>query len=377
VTIRVLTILGTRPEIIRLSRLIPMLDAHTVHTLVHTGQNYDPNLSDQFFNDLGIRAPDHYLGIAASSVGVFLASLFDATDRLIDEHRPDALVVLGDTNSALAALLAKRRGITVYHLEAGNRCFDEEVPEEINRRVIDHLADFNVVYSEQARRNLLREGIHPRRIYLSGSPLREVIVQNQNRIHESTALSELEVEPFRFFLASVHREENVDIPRRLECLMDAFAEIAERYALPVIVSVHPRTELRLLALNYEQHPAVKLHSPFGYFDYMKLQSAACCVLSDSGTISEEAAIVGFPAVTVRNAMERPEAMDTGTVILTGVDREMISNCVDVAVAQWVSGARPESPPEYRIENFSQRVVDLVIGTTRLSKRWSGVVGRGE
>ena len=369
-TLKVMTVLGTRPEIIRLACVMPALDVAVEQIIVHTGQNYDRQLNAVFFEDLGLRAPDVVLTSDTSSLGKFLGGTLSGVESLIEEHRPDALLVLGDTNSAIAALIGRRMGITVYHMEAGNRCFDENVPEEVNRRMVDHIADFNLVYTEHARRNLLVEGLHPRRIYLTGSPLREVFDIYRERISTSPVLFELGLEERGYFLVSMHREENVDFPDRLRSLLEALEALTERWRIPAIVSTHPRTRKRLDAMEGFQSGRLRFMEPFGYFDYNRLQQSARCVLSDSGTISEESVILGFPAVTIRDSIERPEAMDAGSIVITGLNTETISTAVSMVCQQWDAGLRAVAPAEYEIHNCSQRVVNLIVGTTLLSRSWS-------
>lgn len=367
----VLTLVGTRPEIIRLSEVIRLLDHTCQHLVVHTGQNSDYELNEIFFEELNLRRPDHYLGVETRSIGGMLGQLMPAFEAVIEREKPDAVLILGDTNSSLGAIIAKRLGVTVFHMEAGNRCFDLRVPEEINRRLIDHISDFNLVYTEHARRNLLREGLEPRHIYLTGSPLREVLDVQRPRIMASPVLGELGLEQSGYLLASLHRAETVDHPHRLVGVLDALQAVANRLDLPVVASTHPRTRNRLA-----DHPAgrwsrIAFHKPFGFLAWCRLQQAARCVVSDSGTISEEAAILGFPAVTPREAMERPEAMDAGTIILTGLDPATISAAVDLAVAQRDRGASRPIPAEYAIPNTAERVVRLIVGTARLAPRWRG------
>lgn len=369
-TLKVMTVLGTRPEIIRLACVMPALDVAVDQIIVHTGQNYDRQLNAVFFEDLGLRAPDIVLPSDTSSLGKFLGGTLYGVESLIEEHRPDALLVLGDTNSAIAALIARRMGITVYHMEAGNRCFDENVPEEVNRRMVDHIADFNLVYTEHARRNLLAEGLHPRRIYLTGSPLTEVFDVYRERINTSPVLFELGLEERGYFLVSMHREENVDFTDRLRSLLEALEALTERWGIPTIVSTHPRTRKRLDAMDGFQSERLRFMEPFGFFDYNHLQQSARCVLSDSGTISEESVILGFPAVTIRDSIERPEAMDAGSIVITGLNTETISTAVSMVCQQWDAGLRADAPAEYEIHNCSQRVVNLIVGTTLLSRSWS-------
>jgi UDP-N-acetylglucosamine 2-epimerase (non-hydrolysing) len=370
--LKIMTVLGTRPEIIRLSRVMALLDQHVDHVLVHTGQNADFELNEIFFRDLSIRAPDYFLGVSRASLGAILGEVLMKAEEVLVKERPDAVLILGDTNSAFAAIIARRMRIPVYHMEAGNRCFDFNVPEEINRRVIDHISDFNLVYTEHARRNLLAEGIHPRRIYLTGSPMREVLDANRESIGRSEALRRLQLEPKRFFLASVHRAENVDIESNFVRLLEALRRLNAEYGYPVIVSTHPRTQQRLKRLNIESSERLRFMPPFGYHDYMRLQIDAHCTLSDSGTISEESAILGFPAVTMRTAMERPEAMDSGHIVLTGLESETILNAVKFVAEQAEQDRAFTIPEAYSVRNTSARVVKLILGTAGLSHLWEGI-----
>jgi UDP-N-acetylglucosamine 2-epimerase len=371
--LKVMTILGTRPEIIRLSRVIQLLDQHTEHVLVHTGQNSDYELNEVFFHDLRVRQPKHFLNISRDSLGRILGDVLIKSEQVLHEEQPDAVLILGDTNSAFAGIIARRMKIPLYHMEAGNRCFDFNVPEEINRRIIDHISDFNLVYTEHARRNLLAEGIHPRRIYLTGSPMREVLDENRINIAASDVLTRLNLEPKKFFVVSMHRAENVDVEEHLTQLLEAINDLSDRYGLPVIVSTHPRTKHRLDNLKFRSHDAVRFLPPFGYHDYVRLQMDAYCTLSDSGTISEESSILGFPAVTMRTAMERPEAMDSGHIVLTGRDPETIAQSVELVVQ---SASHDRSQPiarEYDVTNTSYRVLKLILGTAKLGHLWDGIV----
>jgi len=368
--VKVTTIVGTRPELIRLSRVIARLDGAVEHRLVHTGQNWDHRLSGLFFEELGIRPPDAWLETDRASLGTMLGTLLVAAEREFVAHRPDAVLILGDTNSALACVIARRMRIPVFHMEAGNRSFDLNVPEEVNRRLVDHVADMNLVYTEHARRNLLAEGLPPRQIQLTGSPLREVLEHYAARIEASPALAELGLEPRGYLLASLHREENVDNRASLGELLATLGALADEHGLPVVVSTHPRTARRLAALGAGAHPAVRFLEPFGFFAWVKLQREAFCVLSDSGTVSEEAAILGFPAVTLRRSMERPEALDCGCVALCGLGREAVSISVRLAVAG--RGEPREIPAEYRVANVSERVVRLIAGTAGLLHGWNGI-----
>lgn len=371
--LKVMTILGTRPEIIRLSRVMSLLDAHLQHVMVHTGQNSDYELNDVFFRDLQLRGPDHYLGISRASLGTILGQVMMKSEEVLAAERPDAVLILGDTNSAFAAIMARRMRIPVYHMEAGNRCFDFNVPEEINRRLVDHVSDFNLVYTEHARRNLLAEGVHPRRIYLTGSPMREVLDANRPGIDASDVVSRLGLAPREFFVVSVHRAENVDVPAHFTQLLETLNRLARAYDRPVVVSTHPRTRQRLEALAATVDQRVQFLPPFGYHDYVKLQLEACCTLSDSGTISEESSILGFPAVTMRTAMERPEAMDSGHIVLTGRDPDTVLQSVKLVIG---SGDTDRSQPiakEYEVTNTSYRVLKLILGTAKLGHAWDGIV----
>lgn len=371
--LKVMTILGTRPEIIRLSRVMQLLDQHTDHVLVHTGQNSDYELNEVFFQDLRVRQPKHFLSISRDSLGRILGDVLIKSEEVLREEKPDAVVILGDTNSAFAAIIARRMKIPVYHMEAGNRCFDFNVPEELNRRIIDHISDFNLVYTEHARRNLLAEGIHPRRIYLTGSPMREVLDDNRSSIAASQVLDRLELAPQKFFLVSMHRAENVDVEEHLSQILEAINQLCDRYQLPVIVSTHPRTRHRLEALKFLSHDLVRFLPPFGYHDYVRLQCEAYCTLSDSGTISEESSILGFPAVTMRTAMERPEAMDSGHIVLTGRDPATILQSVELVVQSAANDRQQPIAKEYDVTNTSYRVLKLILGTAKLGHLWDGIV----
>lgn len=375
--LKVMTVLGTRPEIIRLSRVMARLDAYTDHCIVHTGQNWDYELNELFFNDLDVRKPDHFLGVDTSSLGTVLGGILIGAERVIREERPDALLVLGDTNSAIAAIMARRMKVPIFHMEAGNRSFDRNVPEETNRRLVDHISDFNLVYTEHARRHLLSEGMQHRRVYLTGSPMREVLDHYRPRIDASDVLSRLELERGSYFIVSLHREENVDSSARLTSLVTALNGLAERHDVPVIVSTHPRTRKRLdLIEGIMLDPRVQYMKPFGFHDYNHLQMHARCAISDSGTIAEESSILDFPAITPRDAIERPEAMDTGNIIVTGLDPEAIASGVEAAIAlhqdRRLRGAAPVIPADYQIDNTSDRVIKLVLGLSRLSNGWDGI-----
>ncbi|RGE19783.1 non-hydrolyzing UDP-N-acetylglucosamine 2-epimerase [Leucobacter sp. wl10] len=354
--LKVMTVVGTRPEIIRLSATIKLLDQHTDHVLVHTGQNYDYELNEVFFEDLGLRRPDHFLEADTSSLGAALGSILTKTESVLREERPDAFLVLGDTNSCISAVIAKRMKIPVFHMEAGNRSFDENVPEETNRRLVDHVSDYNLVYTEHARRNLLAEGIHPSRILLTGSPMREVLEQNREQIDASDVLDRQGLTPQGYFLVSLHREENVDNPERLAAAIESLQALRAEYGLPVLVSTHPRTRKRLESLDDDAKEGIVFHPPFGFHDYIKLQQEAKIVLSDSGTISEESSILGFPAVTMRDFIERPEALDAGAIITTGIEPIRVIAATQVVLKE---SERRATPAEYLIDDAAHRVVGFV------------------
>lgn len=372
-----MTIVGTRPEIIRLSRVMARLDELCAHQIVHTGQNYDYELNEVFFEDLGVRRPDHFLGTGGGTLGETLGKILTESERIIAAERPDAVLILGDTNSALSAIMARRMKVPIYHMEAGNRSFDRNVPEETNRRMVDHISDFNLVYTEHARRHLLSEGVAHRRIYLTGSPMREVLEHYRGRIEASDVLARLGLKPRGYFIVSLHREENVDSAARLSALVETLGILAARHDMPVIVSTHPRTRKRLETLGGAALDArVQFMKPFGFHDYNRLQMSAFCAVSDSGTIAEEAAILGFPAVTPRDAIERPEGLDAGCIVMTGLDRDTILAGVDFVTRLFVereAAGRPHPvPDDYCIANTSERVVGLILGTAKLSNAWDGI-----
>jgi len=353
--------------------LPPVLDELCDHVVVHTGQNYDYELNGVFFDELGLRTPDYVMSAGGGTLGELLGAILVESEKVIAGEKPDAVLILGDTNSAIAAIMAKRMQVPVYHMEAGNRCFDANVPEELNRRIIDRISDFNLVYTEHARRHRLSEGLPHRRVYLTGSPMREVLDHYSAQIESSSVLERMGLEPQRYLVVSMHREENVDSRKNLGLLVDTLNQLVQEYELPIVISTHPRTRKRL-----DDHGGLKLderllfHKPFGFFDYNKLQKNALCVLSDSGTISEESSILSFPAVTIRRSMERPEALDTGSIILTGLDPAVIRGAVALVLQQRRLGRIPPVPAEYLVENVSQRVVNLIAGTARLSNSWDAI-----
>jgi UDP-N-acetylglucosamine 2-epimerase (non-hydrolysing) len=355
---KVLAVLGTRPEIIRLSRVIERLDRHCDLTLVHTGQNFDPSLSDVFFDQLGVRAPDRYLGIEGDGFADRVGRILAGVDPVLAELEPDRLLVLGDTDSGLSAYVAKRRAVPVFHMEAGNRCFDDRVPEEVNRRVIDHSSDVLMPYTNRSRDNLLREGIHPSRILVTGNPIKEVMDHHWEQIDASGALHDLVVEPGEYLLLTVHRQETVDVEERLRSLLQGAVEGARELGVPLVFSVHPRTKSRLdafgLSLDAE---VVRPYEPFGFFDFVALERSARCVLTDSGTVQEECCIMGVPTVTVRDTTERPETVECGSNVLSGVDPEGIRRCLNLMLDEsraW------EPPPEYLVDDVSATVADIVL-----------------
>ena len=357
--LKVLTIVGTRPELIKMCRVIDRFDRHTRHVLVHTGQNYDYELNQVFFENLGIRRPDHFLEAAGGSPAATIARVVERADETLAAEAPDAMLVYGDTNSALAVLAAKRRKIPIFHMEAGNRCFDQRVPEELNRKVVDHLSDINITITEHARRYLLAEGLPADRVFVLGSHLPEVFDTFRDQIAAAAVLERLGLQPQGYFLVSAHREENVDDPGRLAMLLDALNGLAEAEDKPVLVSTHPRTRARLEALEgVAIDPRVRLEKPFGFFDYVKLQMQAACVLSDSGTVTEESAILGFPAVTIRDTHERPEGMDEGVLVMCGLGRASVLPAVRLAMAAAGEQATARVPA-YQGGDVSWKVLKLV------------------
>jgi UDP-N-acetylglucosamine 2-epimerase (non-hydrolysing) len=355
---RVMTVVGTRPEIIKLSRVIAELRARTDHVLVHTGQNYAFELNGIFFRDLGIPAPDHFLEVAGGTACEAVGRVIAGTEALIGRLKPDAFLVLGDTNSALSVYAAKRRRVPVFHMEAGNRCFDERVPEEINRRVVDHLSDVNLVYTEHARRYLLREGLRAETVIKTGSPMREVLAHYRGRIEASTVLARLKLEAGGYLVVSAHREENVDSPERLALLIRTLNAVVRAVRRPAVFSTHPRTRKRLKALRgVRPDPRIRFLDPLGLTDFVRLQQKAHCVLSDSGTLTEEAAIVGFPAVMLRDQHERPEGMDEATAVLAGLETERVLQAVALATSP---GSPLQAPEDYASDNVSRKVVRLIL-----------------
>lgn len=360
--LKVMTIVGTRPELIKMSRVIAELDRQVNHVLVHTGQNYDYELNQVFFEDLEIRRPDHFLGVAAETAAQTIAQVISKTDELLSTESPDAVLLYGDTNSCLAVISAKRRQIPVFHLEAGNRCFDQRVPEELNRKVLDHLSDINLVLTEHARRYLIAEGIRPETIIKTGSHMREVLDYYLPGIQASDAISRLGLEEARYFLVSAHREENVDSPEALGDLLESLDALVNKYDFPVIVSTHPRTRKRIQALGHRPLDArIAFSKPFGFLDYIRLQMGAFCILSDSGTITEEASLLNLPAITIRNAHERPEGMDVGTLVMSGLKPARVLDAVSLVTSQYSKAKRTTAPvADYEAPAVSKQVARVVL-----------------
>ena len=362
--LKVMTIVGTRPEIIRLSRIIPKLDQYVQHVLVHTGQNYDFELNEIFFSQLGLRAPDIFLSAAGGTAADTIAQVIAATDKVLERERPDAVLILGDTNSSLAAIPAKRRKIPIFHMEAGNRCFDLRVPEEINRRIVDHIADINLTYSQIARAYLLAEGLPPDQIICTGSPMAEVLEFYREKIESSEVLERLGIAPMNYFVVSVHREENVDDDARVHDLFEVLEYLVREHQLEVIVSTHPRTRKRIEALGMTAPNGVRFSKPFGFLDYIKLQKNARAVLSDSGTITEEASILNIPALNLRDVHERPEGVEEGSVIMTGLDPKRITLAMKVLEDQPRGENRVlQQVSDYRPLNISEKILRIILAYT--------------
>jgi UDP-N-acetylglucosamine 2-epimerase (non-hydrolysing) len=363
--LKVMTVVGTRPEIIRLSRVMSALDNSKAieHIIVHTGQNYDYELNQIFFDDLQIRKPDYFLNAAGITATETIGKILINIDPLLEEIKPDAFLVLGDTNSCLCAIPAKKRHIPIFHMEAGNRCFDQRVPEELNRKIVDHLSDINMPLTEQARDYLISEGIRPETVIKTGSCMKEILSFYKNQIDSSDVLERLQLVMGKYFIVSIHREENVDYPENLKKLVDSLNALAEKYNFPVIVSTHPRTQKRLedIKAEVELNLLVKYMKPMGFFDYIALQKTACCVISDSGTITEESSILNFPAIMIRMAHERPEGMDEGTVIMSGIERERVIEAVNIIINQFIDN--PKSTriiSDYNVENVSIKVLRIIL-----------------
>ncbi len=372
--LKVMTIVGTRPELIKMSRVIAEFDRHTEHTLVHTGQNYDYELNQVFFDDLEIRKPDYFLEAVGDNAAQTIARVIEKSDAIFESINPDALMLYGDTNSCLAVISAKRRKIPIFHLEAGNRCFDQRVPEEQNRKILDHLSDINLVLTEHARRYLIAEGIRSETIIKTGSHMREVLDYYRSKIEKSNVIERLELLPNKYFIVSAHREENVDSPENLYDLMETLNALAEQYQLPIIISTHPRTKKRLDSMKVGKfHSLIRFLKPFGFCDYIKLQLKSLCVISDSGTITEESSLLNLPAITIRNAHERPEGMDVGTLIMSGLKKDRVLDAIRVIIDQHNEDARTMHPVlDYESGPVSKQVLRVVMSYTDYINRtvWS-------
>ena len=363
-----MTIFGTRPEIIRLSPVLKILDQYCDHTTVHTGQNYHESLSDIFIKELEVRPPDVHFGIKSKSFGDQIGQILSKTDEVLEQYQPDKILILGDTNSALSAIVAARRGIPVFHMEAGNRCFDNRVPEEVNRRIIDHSSTVLLPYTERSKENLVDEGIERERIFVTGNPIKEVLDIFSEKIEQSDSLNKFAVEEFDYFLVTVHRSENVDDYERLKKILDGFREVTEKFDKKMLVSVHPRTAEKFAKFNFQpDSERVKLLEPLGFFDFIKLEKNALAVLTDSGTVQEECAIFGIPNVTLRDVTERPETVECGSNILSGAETGAILGAVEMAISQPVSW---KPPPEYLVENVAQTVSKIILGYTSIKKHTS-------
>jgi UDP-N-acetylglucosamine 2-epimerase (non-hydrolysing) len=369
--LKLVTVIGTRPEIIRLAEIIKLADDVFEHVLVHTGQNYDYNLNEIFFRDLGLREPDYYLGVSGSNLGETIGNIIAKSYNLFREIQPEALLVLGDTNSVLCTIPAKRLKIPIFHMEAGNRCFDQNVPEEINRKISDHISDINLCYTENSRRYLLSEGFRKDHVFVTGSPLYEVLVKNEQNILNSNVLSELELTPKDYFVVSAHREENIDLNNNFDKLVDSINSIADKYKKRIVFSVHPRTRIKIEALKVKFNSLITLMPPFGFFDYVHLQKNAYCVLSDSGTISEESAMLSFPAISIRTSTERPEAIDSGSIVLGGISFKEISQSIEVCLSTWLN-EQQSIPAEYKKMDVSATIIRVIQSYTTIVNRviWS-------
>ncbi|NLN04321.1 MAG: UDP-N-acetylglucosamine 2-epimerase (non-hydrolyzing) [Clostridiaceae bacterium] len=363
--LKVMTIIGTRPEIIRLSECIKACDKYFNHILVHTGQNWDYTLNQVFFEDLGLREPDYYLNAAGNNLGETIGNIIAKAYEVLEKEKPEALLILGDTNSALSAIPAKRLKIPIFHMEAGNRCFDQNVPEEINRKIVDHISDINLPYTEHSRRYLLSEGIRKEHIFVTGSPMKEVIVKNLEKIEKSSVLEELSLEKNRYFVVSAHREENIDNEEHFFSLMNAINKVAETYNMPVVYSIHPRSQKMIEKRGFKFHPLVKQLRPFGFFDYNKLQKESFCVLSDSGTLSEESSMLKFPAVLIRTSTERPEVVDKGSIVIGGITEKDVLQSIELVRGIWESGDVFAEPLDYEDDNVSIKVVKIIQGYSKI------------
>ena len=363
--LKVMTIVGTRPEIIKLSRVIAELDKYVEHIIVHTGQNYDYELNEIFFQELHIRKPDYFLNVAGKNAAETIANVICKSDELMEQVKPDAVLLYGDTNSCISVIAAKRKKIPIFHMEAGNRCFDQRVPEEINRKIVDHLSDINMPLSEHARKYLLAEGLRPETIIKTGSPMTEVLLYHKDEIEKNDVLEKEGLKKGEYFIVSTHREENVDSERNFSDLLVSLSAIVEKYRKKVIVSTHPRTRKKLEAIGFvNSNPMIEFMNPFGFMEYIKLQQNAFCVISDSGTITEESSILHFPAITIRQTHERPEGMDEGTLVMTGLNSSSILDSIDVVTSQYAKNKNTiHSIPDYAADNVSKKVVRIILSYT--------------
>ena len=359
---RVMTIVGTRPEIIKLSRVLQHLEEYTDHTLVHTGQNFDYELNEIFFNEMGIKKPDFFLDAVGKTTAETIGNVIAKSDEIFARVRPEALLLYGDTNSCLSVISAKRRKIPVFHMEAGNRCFDQRVPEELNRKIVDHLSDINMTLTEHARRYLISEGLRPEMVIKIGSSMVEVLNYHSDEIDNSQILSRLDLDEGKYFVVSAHREENVDSPKNFQDFINSLTAVRERYGKRIIVSTHPRTRLKMVSTGVpELGEGIEFLKPLGFFDYIKLQKDAYCVISDSGTITEESSILGFPAITIRQAHERPEGMDQGTLVMAGLESAGVMNAIDIVVSPNNERLRgPQVIPDYNVDNVSTKVLRIIV-----------------
>lgn len=362
--LKLVTVIGTRPEIIRLAEIIKLADQNYNHLLVHTGQNYDYNLNEIFFNDLALRKPDYFLGVAGNHLGESIGNVIAKSYEVFSKEIPDALLVLGDTNSVLCTIAAKRLKIPIFHMESGNRCFDQNVPEEINRKISDHISDINLTYTEHSRRYLLSEGFRKDHVFVTGSPLFEVLYKNKENIEKSNVLEKLKLNKRKYFVVSAHREENIDLGDNFLKLAEALNAVAEKYNFPIVFSTHPRTQKQIEKKGIKFHSLITNMPPFGFFDYVNLQKNAFCVLSDSGTISEESAMMGFPAVSIRTSTERPEAIDVGSIVLGGITKEEVLNAINICINTY-DGENLILPVEYKVKDVSSRVIRVIQSYTSI------------
>jgi len=358
---KLITIVGTRPEIIKLSRVIAELEKHVNHVLIHTGQNYDYELNEIFFNDLGVKKPDYFLNAVGDSTAQTIGNIISKSDKVLEKENPYAVLLYGDTNSCLSVISAKRRQIPIFHMEAGNRCFDQRVPEELNRKIVDHLSDINMPLTEHARDYLIAEGIRPETIIKTGSCMKEILIFYKSKIDSSKIISKLELNKKKYFVVSAHREENIDYDENFNNFIESLNAIAKKYDCPIVVSTHPRTRKRLDSIkNKKVNNKIKFINPLGFFDYVNIQLNAKCVISDSGTISEESSILGFPAIMIRAAHERPEGMDEGTLIMSGLNKERIIESIEIVSNQDKNGSKPKTVQDYNVDNVSKKVTRIIL-----------------